>query len=138
MNVLRVHHIAFAHSAESDAVEALSTHLGLSIEHVEKADGFIERMLPAGDTYVQTLESTGPGVIEKFVDKRGSSLHHVAFEVDDIDSAVAELKERGVRMVDAEPRSGGMGTRIAFAHPSSFGGLLVELVEDRKNGDHPA
>jgi methylmalonyl-CoA/ethylmalonyl-CoA epimerase len=78
---------------------------------------------------VQTLEATGEGVVQRFLDRRGPGLHHVAFEVDRIDAAVESLRARGVRLVDEEPRAGGMGTRIAFVHPSAFGGMLVELVE---------
>jgi len=86
-------------------------------------------MYPVGDAFVQTLEASGDGVIQRFVDARGPGLHHLAFEVDAIDAAVEDLRGRGVRLVDHEPRPGGMGTRIAFVHPSAFGGLLVELVE---------
>jgi methylmalonyl-CoA epimerase len=68
-------------------------------------------------------------VIERFVGRRGPGLHHAAFEVSDIDEAVADLRSRGVRMVDETPRPGGMGTRIAFVHPAACPGLLLELVE---------
>ena len=86
-------------------------------------------MYPVGEAYVQTLQATGEGVVQRFVDRRGPGLHHLAFAVEGIDAAVADLRGRGVRLVDDEPRPGGMGTRIAFVHPSAFGGLLVELVE---------
>jgi methylmalonyl-CoA/ethylmalonyl-CoA epimerase len=85
-------------------------------------------MLPAGAAFVQLLESSGPGVIEQFLQRRGPGLHHVAFEVTSIEAAVADLRERGVRMVDEVPRPGGMGTTIAFIHPQACAGLLVELV----------
>ena len=124
-----IHHVAFAHDSGEVVVNALTSILGLEVEHVEDGDGFTERMIPAGPCYVQTLEATGPGVVAKFIGKRGSSLHHIAFEVSDIDGAMADLVERGVDLIDTRPRPGGMGTRIAFAHPRSFGGLLVELVE---------
>jgi methylmalonyl-CoA epimerase len=68
-------------------------------------------------------------VIERFLGRRGPGLHHVAFEVSDLDEAVSDLRGRGVRMVDEAPRPGGMGTRIAFIHPAAFPGLLIELVE---------
>lgn len=129
MEIRGIHHVAFAHESGGAIVEALTSLLGLEPEHLEEADGFVERMFPAGTCYLQTLEVTGPGVVSSFVEKRGSALHHVAFEVEDIDAAVAELREKGARLVDERPRAGGMGTRIAFAHPKSFGGLLVELVQ---------
>jgi methylmalonyl-CoA epimerase len=91
-------------------------------------------MIPAGDAYLQLLEATGPGVIERFLGRRGPGLHHAAFEVSDIDEAVADLRSRGVRMVDETPRPGGMGTRIAFVHPAACPGLLLELVESPAAG----
>lgn len=132
--VKRIHHVAFAHARGGDLHARLERLLGLVVCHTETADGFVERMLPAGEAFVQTLEATGPGVVQRFVDRRGPALHHVAFEVADIDAAVAELVAAGVRMVDAEPRPGGMGTRIAFVHPSACAGLLVELVQPADEG----
>lgn len=130
MRVLGLHHVAFAHGADHGPLEALRTLLGLEVEHSEDGPGFIERMLPTGDCYLQLLEAQGEGVVGRFVERRGSALHHVAFTVEDVDEAVEELAAADVRLVDEEPRPGGMGTRIAFVHPSAFGGLLVELVEE--------
>lgn len=126
--VVRLHHVAFAHFG-ADPPRLLEDLLGLPCAHEETAEGFVERMLPAGDAYVQLLEATGPGVVERFLGRRGPGLHHVAFEVSDIGEAVSDLRRRGVRMVDEAPRPGGMGTQIAFIHPSAFPGLLIELVE---------
>lgn len=126
--VIGLHHVAFAH--DGDAVPGvLGDLLGLSCAHAESAAGFTERMLPVGESYLQLLEATGPGVIERFLDRRGPGLHHVAFEVSDLDCAVADLGGRGVRLIDEAARPGGMGTRIAFIHPAACGGLLIELVE---------
>jgi methylmalonyl-CoA epimerase len=97
--------------------------------HEESGPGFVERMFPVGDAFIQTLEASGDGLIQRFLDARGPALHHVAFQVDRIDAALAALHADGVRLVDTEARDGGMGTRIAFVHPSAFGGMLVELVE---------
>jgi methylmalonyl-CoA epimerase len=93
-------------------------------------------MYPAGDAFVQTLEADGEGVVQRFLDRRGPGLHHVAFQVDAIDAALRDLQDRGVRLIDQTSRPGGMGTRIAFLHPSAAGGVLVELVEDAEGGDH--
>jgi len=128
--ILRVHHCAFAHGPGEEAHERFEKLLGLPVCHTEDGDGFVERMIPAGNSYVQVLEATGSGVVEKFVSKRGAALHHVAFEVDDVDEYLVDLRGKGVRLIDEVARPGGMGTRIAFIHPSEFGGLLVELVED--------
>jgi methylmalonyl-CoA/ethylmalonyl-CoA epimerase len=123
-----LHHVAFAHGPESATEDAL--HRMLDVEpHEEPGPGFVERMFPVGDGYVQTLEAAGDGVVQRFLDKRGPGLHHVAFEVDGIDAALETLRRRGIRLIDEEARMGGMGTRIAFVHPSAFGGMLVELVE---------
>ncbi len=127
--VLGLHHVAFAHSAADEPHRNLAQLLGLSVEHSEDVDGFTERMLPVGEGYLQTLESTGAGVVTDFVARRGSALHHIGLEVDDVEEFVQELRSAGVRVLDGYPRLGGMGTTIAFIHPSEFGGLLVELVE---------
>jgi methylmalonyl-CoA/ethylmalonyl-CoA epimerase len=126
--VTGLHHVAFAHRGD-DAPRLLGELLGLASVHQESGDGFVERMLPAGTGYLQLLEAAGPGVVTDFVQRRGPGLHHVAFEVTGLDAAVADLRSRGVRLVDPAPRPGGMGSRIAFIHPSACPGLLIELVE---------
>ncbi len=128
--VLGIHHVAFAHGPESHTRDALEKLLNLSQSHQETGPGFTERMLPvSSDCYIQLLEATDDGVIQRFVSRRGSALHHVAFEVDNLDAALATITKSGAEMIDETPRVGGLGTRIAFLHPSSFDGLLVELVE---------
>ncbi len=125
--VTRLHHVAFAHWRE-DTPRRLAALLGLPCVAEEHAEGFVERMLPAGDSYVQLLEATGPGVVGRFLQSRGPGLHHIGLEVSDVDAAVADLIGRGVRMVDQMPRRGALGTTIAFVHPAASGGLLLELV----------
>jgi len=131
--IVGLHHVAFAHGPGSGPEDALCRVLGVT-PHQESGPGFLERMFPVGDAYVQTLEASGDGIVQRFIDKRGPGLHHVAFEVDRIDTALQALREEGVRLVDEEARPGGMGTRIAFVHPSAFGGMLVELVEPAPAG----
>ncbi|MGH2596234.1 MAG: VOC family protein [Actinomycetota bacterium] len=123
-----LHHVAFAHGDDPASEEALCRLIGIE-PHEETGPGFVERMYGVGDAYIQTLEATGDGVVQRFLDKRGPGLHHVAFAVDDLEAALEDLRGQGVRLVDEHPRPGGMGTRVAFVHPSGFGGLLVELVE---------
>ena len=125
-----LHHVAFAQGPGTLTPDRLCDVLGLEVSHQETGPGFVERMLPAGPSFVQVLESNGEGLVRRFVEARGPALHHVAFEVDSLYAALEDMKDRGVRLVDEEPRAGGMGTKIAFVHPSVFGGLLVELVED--------
>jgi methylmalonyl-CoA/ethylmalonyl-CoA epimerase len=127
--ITTLHHVAIAHGEDPVCENALTDLLGPP-EHREDGPGFVERMYEVGGSHVQTLEARGDGVVRSFLDKRGPGLHHVAFGVEGIDAALAELRDRGVRLIDAEARPGGMGTRIAFVHPSAMGGVLVELVEE--------
>lgn len=131
--VTRLHHVAFAHRGD-EPPQAIGDLLGLACTHEEQGPGFVERMLPAGESYLQLLEATGPGAVARFLARRGPGLHHVALEVSNLGEAVSDLHRRGVRMVDEAPRPGGMGTRIAFVHPSSCHGLLLELVERSTTG----
>jgi methylmalonyl-CoA/ethylmalonyl-CoA epimerase len=133
--VTALHHVAVAHGDDPTCERAFTDLLGEAI-HTEDGPGFLERMYPAGDAYLQTLEASGEGVVQRFLDKRGPGLHHVAFAVDAIDEALEDLDARGVPLIDRTARAGGMGTRIAFLHPSATGGVLVELVEDEEAGAH--
>ena len=89
-------------------------------------------MLAVGDTHVELLEPLGDETsVGKFLAKRGPGLHHIAVEVADIHGALAELKQRGARLIDETPRTGAGGSLIAFVHPSSTNGVLLELVQHR-------
>ena len=126
--IVRIHHVAFAHGADSPPQGAFTDVLGVEVCYADDVKGFVERMIPVGDGFVQMLEATGPGVVERFIGKRGNSLHHVAFEVDDLDGYLDDLRRRGVRLIDETGRPCAMKTTIAFVHPQEFDGLLVELV----------
>jgi methylmalonyl-CoA/ethylmalonyl-CoA epimerase len=92
--------------------------------------GVEEAMIPLGGSFVQLLQPLGPDTpVGRFLERHGEGLHHVAYAVASIDSALDHLKEQGARLVDEFPRNGGRGTRIAFVHPSDLGGTLIELVE---------
>jgi len=85
---------------------------------------------PVGESEVELLESTSPdGPVAKFIEKRGQGFQHVAFRVADIEEALKELKEKGIQLIDQEPRIGAGGAKIAFLHPKATGGVLVELCE---------
>lgn len=129
MQIRRIHHVALIHAIDSPLGSLLSEACDLSVDHIEYGVGFTERMWPVGESYIQTLEATGDGVIAKALASRGPGIHHMALEVDDVRDAIAELTERGIRVIDPEPRRVGQ-TLIAFVHPSAFGGVLVELVEE--------
>jgi methylmalonyl-CoA/ethylmalonyl-CoA epimerase len=87
-------------------------------------------MLPAGEPRIELLEPTGEdSPVAKFLKKRGPGIHHLAVRVPDIRAALARLKDQGARLIDAEPRAGAGGCLVAFVHPQSAGGVLLELVE---------
>ncbi|MCY4443970.1 MAG: methylmalonyl-CoA epimerase [Proteobacteria bacterium] len=146
--ILGIHHIAIASEdgVDGDMSQFLRDLLGLDFlgeeaVHAEKTHTSFfasahEDVSKSGlKEHAKTqLEIISPldssGVVAKFLAKRGAGIHHLAFKVDDIDSAVIYLKEQGVRLVHNVPRQGAHGTRVVFIHPKSSGGVLVELVED--------
>jgi methylmalonyl-CoA/ethylmalonyl-CoA epimerase len=132
--VVRIHHVAFAHGSDLTCVDRLGELLDETPSE-ERFPGFVERMFGLEESWVQTLEADGDGVVQKFLDRRGPALHHIAFQVDELQAALDDLRRRGYRLVDEEPKSGGMGSLIAFIHPSAFGGLLVELVEPGREAE---
>lgn len=88
----------------------------------------------AGQVRIELLEPTDPGSpIARFIDKRGQGIHHIAYEVDDLDGALAEMKQREIRLIDKQPRAGAEGQRIAFAHPKATFGVLTELCQPGEN-----
>ncbi len=87
-------------------------------------------MLQIGESLIELLEPTSPdSPVAKFIEKNGAGIHHIAYEVADVEAAIATLVADGARMVDAVPRNGAHGTRIAFIHPKSSGGVLTELCQ---------
>ena len=97
---------------------------------VVEEQGVEEAMIPLGGSFVQLLQPLSPDTpVGKYIARNGEGMHHIAFAVDDIEVALAELAANGARLVDTEPRVGGRGARIAFVHPKTLAGTLVELVE---------
>ncbi len=87
-------------------------------------------LLDVGDCHVELLSPLGPDTpVGKFLARSGPGLHHVAYRVDDIDAALSELEQKGVRLIDTEPRTGIRNSRVAFCHPKSTGSVLTEIVE---------
>jgi methylmalonyl-CoA/ethylmalonyl-CoA epimerase len=106
--------------------------LGLHIEGTEDVDSQKVRanFAGVGEARLELLEATAPdSPIARFIDKRGPGLHHITLRVDDIAAALAELKARGVRLIDEQPRPGAEDSLIAFVHPASTGGVLIELKQ---------
>ena len=104
--------------------------LGMPETPLDDADGARIAGLVAGESLVELLEAESPGSpIGRFVEKRGPGIHHICFAVDDIDAALERCRRAGVRLIDERPRLGAEGKRIAFLHPGSTAGVLVELSE---------
>jgi methylmalonyl-CoA epimerase len=90
-------------------------------------------MLPLGESRIELLEPmSDDSPISKFIEKRGGGIHHVAVEVDDINASLAEMREQGTRLIDEKPRLGAEGCLVAFVHPASCNGVLLELVQTPK------
>ena len=129
----RLDHIGIAVANLADALAFYRDALGLDVEPVEEVASQRVRVhfIPTGDAALELLEATADdSPIAKYVQKRGPGLHHITLRVDDIAEALARLKARGVRLIDEQARPGAHGSRVAFIHPSSAHGVLVELKQD--------
>lgn len=125
-------HIGIAVANVEEALAFYRDALGLEIEAPEDVATQHVRahFIPAGEAALELLEATAPdSPIAKFVEKRGPGLHHITLRVDDIRAALAQLKARGVRLIDETPRTGAHGSLVAFIHPSAAHGVLVELKQ---------
>lgn len=128
----RIEHVAIAVADLDAAIAHYRDAWGLEVEHKERVEdqGVEEAMVPIGDAYIQLLGATGPGTtVAKFLERRGEGLHHIAWEVDDLQGTLSDLKSKGVRLIDEAPRRGGRGHMVAFVHPKGNHGLLVELIQ---------
>jgi methylmalonyl-CoA/ethylmalonyl-CoA epimerase len=126
----RIAHIGIAVRGLDDSVSFYRDVLGMPEIPLDDADGARIAGLAAGESLVELLEAQNPdSPIGKFVAKRGPGIHHVCFAVDDLDATLARCRQFGIRLIDETPRLGAEGKRIAFLHPSSTAGVLVELSE---------
>lgn len=128
----KIDHVALAVSDLEAAIELYRNLWGLGLEHrqIVEDQGVEEAMFRIGDSQIQLISPLAEDtIIAKFIARRGEGLHHIAYEVDDLDAALQDLKIKGVPLIDEEGRPGGGGCRIAFLHPKANMGLLVELVE---------
>src|SRR5947209_15586681 len=129
---MKIDHIGIATNGIDEAARFYLESLGLQIEHVEEVASQKVRvaMLPLGESRIELLEpTTDDSPISKFLDKRGGGIHHIAVKVENIQVSLATLKSRGVRLIDETPRLGAEGCLVAFVHPSSTDGVLLELVQ---------
>jgi methylmalonyl-CoA/ethylmalonyl-CoA epimerase len=132
MKVKRVEHIAIAVKSMARMREVMEEKLGLSLEYEEHLPQYHTRlaMYPVGQTYLELLEADSPeSETAEWIATHGEGLFHICLEVDHIEDALAELKQKGVTLIDEKPRTGHANSRIAFLDPKSTGNVLIELVE---------
>ena len=132
MKALKVDHIGIAVKDLEETLKFYTDVLGLEMGGTEVVEEQKVKVafLPIGDTEVELLESTSEdGPIAKFIEKNGEGVQHIAFKVDDIEEAIAYMQEKGMRMIDEQPRYGAGGAKIAFVHPKSSHRVLVELSQ---------
>ena len=128
----KVDHIGIATGSIEEGLAVWRDVLGLKVDSTEEVteQGVKVCMLAVGDTHVELLEPlSAETAVGKFLAKRGPGMHHIAIEVADINASLAELKNKGARLIDETPRVGAGGCLVAFVHPSSANGVLVELVQ---------
>lgn len=132
VKILKIDHLGIAVNSIEDGKNFWTDALGLEFEGSETVEEqkVTTAFFPVGESEVELLESTAPdGPIAKFLEKKGQGIHHVAFRVDNLEAALAELKEKGIKLIDEKPRMGAGGAKIAFLHPKATNGILVELCE---------
>jgi methylmalonyl-CoA epimerase len=128
----KIDHIGVAVKSVENSLHIFKDILGMkcSGEEVVKEQNVKVAFLLIGESEIELLESTSPdGNIARYIEKKGEGIHHIAFEVDNLDSILKNLQLEGVQLIDKEPRYGAGGARIAFLHPKSTNGILVELCE---------
>ena len=130
MKIKRIEHVAIAVNDMADSMKMLENIFGFELELEEKIGSTSLAMYPIGETYIELLESDDPkSKINGLVSEKQQSLYHLCFEVDDIEEALDELREKGVKLLDEKPRTGHVGAKIAFLNPESTGDILIELAE---------
>ena len=133
---MKIDHIGIATHEIDATVDFYRDALGLPVEEIEEVPSQKVRvaMLPAGQSRIELLEPTSEdSPISKFLAKRGPGIHHIALRVDDIEAALDDLRAKGARLIDEHARPGAGGCLVAFVHPSSTGGVLLELVQPRES-----
>lgn len=130
MKIKRVEHVAIAVDSIGETASMLRDTFGIEVEYEENRPATQLAMLPIGETYLELLQGKTPdSAVTQWIERKGTGLFHICFEVEDIDAALAELKQKGVRLRDETPRPGHGGSRIAFIDPACTGNVLIELAE---------
>jgi methylmalonyl-CoA/ethylmalonyl-CoA epimerase len=133
-----IQHLGVAVESIEEALGFWRDALGLELKEIEVVEdqGVRVAILPIGESRIELLEATGADTpVGKFLAKRGPGIHHLCVEVNDISARLNELKARGARLIDEQPRRGAGGALVAFVHPSSTGGVLIELTQ-KGSGSH--
>jgi methylmalonyl-CoA epimerase len=128
----RIDHIGVAVEDLDEAVSLYSERFGMPVQHRETVEeqGVEAVLLGVGESHVELLRPLGPDTaVGRFLARSGPGLHHVAYATDDIESALEQVRAAGLSLIDERPRTGIRGSRVAFLHPKSTGGVLTELVE---------
>jgi len=128
----KINHIGIAVKSLDDSLPFYRDNLGMAFDGIEEVAEQKVRvaMLQVGESKIELLEATSDdSPVAKFIEKNGPGIHHLAYEVNDIEAAIARLMAEGARMIDEKPRVGAHGTRIAFVHPKSSNGVLTELCQ---------
>jgi len=128
----KIDHIGIAVRDLDRALRFYRDQLGLELKEIEEVDEQKVKiaMVPVSESKLELLESTDPaGPVGKFIAKKGEGFHHISFRVSDLEDKLKRLKEQGVELIDHEPRYGAGGAKVAFLHPRSTGGILIELCE---------
>ncbi len=132
MDIKNIDHIGIAVKSIDEALKFWEQDLGIKCHGVEEVEEQKVKtaFLPVDDTEIELLEGTCPeSPVAKFIEKNGQGMHHMAIRVTNLEAALAELKEKGVRLIDETPRIGAGGAKIAFVHPKASGGVLLELCQ---------
>ncbi len=128
----RIDHIGVAVADLEEAVSLYSERLGMPLQHRETVEqqGVEAVLMGVGEAHVELLSPLGPDTaVGRFLDRNGPGMHHVAYGTDDIESALDAARAAGLELIDDSPRTGIRGSRVAFVHPKSTGGVLTEIVE---------
>ena len=130
MKIKRIAHLGIVVKDLNAALELFTGALPLDLVHTEDFQGMKVGFIPVGDSSIELLQDvSGSSGVKKFLENNGEGIHHIAFEVDDIEQAVVELREKGVKLIDEKPRAGAHGMTVAFMHPKGTHGVLMELVQ---------
>ena len=132
MELKKINHLGIAVASLEDSIPFYRDNLGMVFQGTEEVAEQKVRVafLQIGESKIELLEPTADdSPIAKFLEKNGSGIHHIAYEVDDIEAALAALEAKGARLIDRTPRTGAHGSRIAFIHPKSSGGILTEICQ---------